>query len=186
MRLASSVTVAIEGTTILVVAPGRLEIERLQARLKETPGLAERLRIASPETIRAFLVARRHTALTHYAVNRLARALPRLSVRGLLEEDRIRGAKTLLAACLGMSLVAPGPTLTVLGIVSTLFFCNCCLWKSVAAFHRPRPLRLEAVPTARLPTYTVLVPLFREAVIVPDLVASSRSSTTRRPSCRSC
>lgn len=169
VRLASSVLVDVDGASILVVAPGRDELAALQARLRENPAMGRRVWIAAPETIRAFLVARRHTALTHYALNRLPHVLPRLSARRLGIE-RMRGPATLAAACLAMALVAPIASLTFLGIVSTLFFFNCCVWKAVAAFRRHRPLRVEPVPSAELPSYTVLVPLYREERVVADLV----------------
>jgi cellulose synthase/poly-beta-1,6-N-acetylglucosamine synthase-like glycosyltransferase len=76
-----------------------------------------------------------------------------------------------MAAFLATALVAPGPALAALVIVATLFFLNCSLWKLATAFGRPRQLRLEPLSDAQLPTYTVLVPLYREAAIVPDLIA---------------
>src|SRR3712207_1887610 len=60
-----------EGLTA-IIAPAPAEIAGLRARLRASPALAGRTRIASPETIRAFLLASRPQALTHYAVNRLS------------------------------------------------------------------------------------------------------------------
>jgi hypothetical protein len=65
VRLAASVRVVRNGALMLVVAPGPDEIPRLVHHLSTTPAVAGQVAVAAPETIRAFLVARRHTALTH-------------------------------------------------------------------------------------------------------------------------
>ncbi len=170
VRLASYVLVEIGGRSVVAMAPRTDEIALLAARLKQTPSLKDRILIAAPETIRGFLLARRKTALTHYAVNRLAQVMPRFSARDLGAEEAMRGRATLLAAALALVMLAPAAATQTLLFLGTMFFFNCSFWKLAAAFSPLRPLRLEAVPTARLPSYTVLVPLYREAAVVPDLV----------------
>src|SRR6185369_18044213 len=98
----------------------------------------------APETIRAFIVAQRHPALTHYALNRLAGVLPRLSTAPRLANSS-RRPTLLLAAALALALVAPIAALTTLGLLSTLFFVNCSFWKLATAFRRLRPFRLEPI-----------------------------------------
>ena len=78
----------------------------------------------------------------------------------------------LLAAIIGTAQLAPLATLNAIGLVCSLFFLNCSFWKAGAAFRRSRPLRLESVATEKLPTYTVPVPIFREAAVVPKLLSS--------------
>ncbi len=170
VRLASSVLVRMPEGTVLVTAPRHHEVALLRPRLQAIPALADRIRIAAPETIRAFIVARRHAALTHYALNRLAGVLPRLSA-GRQSAKGASGPAALLAAVLALCILAPVAALTALGLLLTLFFVNCSVWKLAAAFRRFRPLRLEPIWDDRLPTYAVLVPLYREAGIVEDLVA---------------
>lgn len=170
VRLASYVMVELRGEPVLVLAPGPDEIAPLAARLKHTPCIRDRILIAAPETIRGFLLARRKTALSHYAVNRLAQVMPRFSARDFGAEEAMRGRATLLAAALALLLLAPAAAVQTLLFLATLFFFNCSFWKLTAALRPVHPLRLEAVPTARLPSYTVLVPLYREAAVVPDLV----------------
>ena len=170
VRFAASALVRVGAETTLVTAPRQDEIALLRGRLEATPALRRRIRIAAPETIRAVIVARRHAALRHYALNRLAGVLPRLSAGRSLAPGA-SGSTALLAAALAVTMIAPVAALTALGLFSTLFFVNCSVWKLAAAFRRLRPLRLEPMFDARLPTYAVLVPLYREAGIVPDLVA---------------
>ncbi|MGH6926044.1 MAG: glycosyltransferase [Propylenella sp.] len=174
VRLAACVLVRFGARSLLVVAPQHDELELLRRHLADTPRLAARLRIATPETIRAFIVANRHAALTHYAVNRLARVLPPLSAQSLREARGARGATALVAAVLALAVLAPIATLKALALLGTAFFFNCSFWKLAAAFRRARPMRVEPVSDRSLPTYTVLVPLYREAEVAADLVRHMR------------
>jgi len=61
---------------------------------------------------------------------------------------------------------------------------NCSFWKLAAAFRHLRPLRLEPIFDDRLPTYAVLVPLYREAALVGTSSLISVASIIRDPSCR--
>ena len=97
VRIASSALARIEDATILLLAPRPAEILVLRRRLQATPALSARLRIATPDAIRGLIATRRHQALTHYAVNRLARALPQLS-SGCERPAGISGHKALVAA----------------------------------------------------------------------------------------
>ncbi len=169
VRIASSALARIEDATILLLAPRPAEILVLRRRLQATPALSARLRIAMPDAIRGLIATRRHQALTHYAVNRLARALPQLS-SGCERPAGIRGHKALGAALVALALVAPLATLDTIWLLFTLFFLNCSYWKLAAAFRRTRALRLEPVSDGRLPRYSVLVPLYREAAVVSELV----------------
>ncbi len=169
VRSASCVMVRRGITTFLVLAPQPHQIPLLRRRLAETPALAARLRIATPETIRAFLVANRHAALSRYAIGRLARVQPSLSASRI--GKGARGRMLLVAAALGLTQLAPLIALEAMALGAWLFFVNCSIWRLAAAFHRARPPRVEPVADPELPTYTVLVPLYREAAVVPDLIA---------------
>jgi hypothetical protein len=172
VRHAGYALARIDGRVVQVLAPDVEELAALRHRLDVMPTLAERTRIASPETIRGFIVAHRHSVLIHYAVNRLARVMPRLS--SSRRAKGARGPMALLASVLAIGLVAPLAALAGIGLLATLFFLNCSMWKLATAFRRWRPLRLEPLSSDRLPAYSVLVPLYREAGIVGDLVANLR------------
>jgi hypothetical protein len=73
-----------------------------------------------------------------------------------------QGPVDVAAICAALALLAPAATLNTAVLALTAFFLNCGVWKAMAAVRRPRPIRLEPVPSGRLPTYTVLVPLYRE------------------------
>ena len=171
VRRAASVTVREGDEVVLVLAPQPDELALLRRRLVEAPALARRIRIATPQTIRAFLVAHRHAALTHYAVNRLSHVLPRLSARRLRRRRGAEGPTALVAALLALLVLAPLTTVKALALASTLFFVNCAVWKTAAALWRARPLCVAPAQDDRLPSYTVLIPLYREAAVVADLAA---------------
>lgn len=170
VRAASSLLVRRQGKTLLLHAPGRDAIEPLRRRLRQAPALAERVRICPPETIRAMLVSRRQAALNHYAVNRLARVLPSLSASRLGAGRGRQASVNLFCAGLGLCLADPFDVAVPALLICTIFFSNCAAWKIAAAFSVPKSPRLQPLASRHLPTYTILVPLYREAAVVPDLM----------------
>ncbi len=73
----------------------------------------------------------------------------------------------------GGALVAPGPTLTALLAFLTLTFAAVVVLRFLLVAHLWKDRighRLDLLPEASLPTYTVLVPLFHEVAILPDLL----------------
>jgi cellulose synthase/poly-beta-1,6-N-acetylglucosamine synthase-like glycosyltransferase len=170
VRLARAALVEHGGRHGLVLAPGGAEIERLRRRLRAAPALAPRITIAPPEAIRHFLATCRRGALAYYAVHRLTRTMPRLSSRALGLARGAEGPIALAAAVLGLCLLTPGAAIVAATLLFTAFFLNCAVWKLAAAVRRAKPLRLQPIPTDRLPTYTALVPLYREAEVAAELV----------------
>jgi hypothetical protein len=170
VRVACPVLVHLRGQRLMVCAPRGHEVPVLRRRLQAAPVLTDRIRIASPETIGEFIAKHRHPALSHYAVNRLSRVIPRLSARWLGRARSVSGSRALVAAALALILVAPAVMLKAFGILTTAFFLNCGLWKLAAALHSAERLPGRRLNDRSLPAYTVLVPLYREAAVVPDLV----------------
>jgi len=62
LRLATSVLVRIGTETFPVTAPRQEEVAVIRHRLHANPPIGYRIRIATPETIRAFIAAHRHPA----------------------------------------------------------------------------------------------------------------------------
>jgi cellulose synthase/poly-beta-1,6-N-acetylglucosamine synthase-like glycosyltransferase len=170
VRHATSALVEIAGETVLLRAPNGAELARLRRSLLETPGLAKRVLIVPPEVIRSFLVKHRNHVLSHYAVNRLSRTLPRFSAKYLGGSRRLTAPPTLACAAFGLLLLSPGNVAQALFLLATVLFTNSSFWKLAAALHVAVPLRVEPLGEAALPTYTVLVPLYREAAVVPELL----------------
>jgi cellulose synthase/poly-beta-1,6-N-acetylglucosamine synthase-like glycosyltransferase len=84
----------------------------------------------------------------------------------------------LLALCAGVVLAPETTLIALLVILAAPFLCvvvlrTVALWQ--LAHPLPKPSRASALPDVRLPVYTVLVPLFRETGVVPELLASLRA-----------
>ncbi len=150
----------------LIVAPHGREIDAIRDLLLSQPEMAARIGIASPEQIRAAHLRQYAPSLTLHAVAHLRRTSPRLSAADALDLT-VRAVALLFAGGLGLWLA---PWL-LLSLFDSLFLAAGGLrlvsagsaWRLTA---EPPPTHLE------LPTYAVLVPLFREAEVVADLVAA--------------
>jgi hypothetical protein len=128
--------------------------------------------VAPPEVIRDILLAHRAEAYVHDATHRLARALPDLSARAYPDRASRAGLFTVLVALILAGILEPFATWAIVGTALTLVFLNGVLWKLLAALHRPAGPRPPPLPEDALPAYSVLVPLYREANVVPDLVTA--------------
>jgi len=121
----------------------------------------------------AELARERADRLTDEAIYGLARRFPELSARTVVTRGQAVGfalAASVLIAALGL-----WPRLTAhifVGAMSAVFFAG-VLFRAFLAWFGAR-LRFQAAPAqgCDLPLYTVLVPLYREAVVVPSLVAA--------------
>jgi hypothetical protein len=131
------------------------------------------LRIAGAEEVRAAILRRHGTALRHEAVEGLERLLPDLSARHVLTP-----AQGAVLALLGGALAAGlllWPRALLQGLVFALsagfvlsgLFRALLAWAGSGRSARPAPL-----PRHGLPRYTILVPLYREAAVLPGLVGA--------------
>lgn len=154
---------------LLVLAPDARQIALLRNALARAPALAQSILIAAPQTMQALVLRERQHLYARSAVGQLAQRFPRLSA-GRLAAGRKDGPFVLSAAALVVALVYPADVVYAASWLLALIFLNSIVWKGAAAFHTPRPSRHEAVASRLLPTYSVLVPLRREAAVLPDLV----------------
>ncbi len=163
---------------VLVLTSGRSDPDVLRAALTEEFGEPVVLRSASEADVRQRIAYELEEEVADLAAHGLARTNPALSARTVLSRgQRVGGAVALLlfAVCL---VLAPGSTVAVATAVLSLGFLAGILfkfWVSMvgARFDLVEQVSAEdvaALDDAALPTYTVLVPVFREANIVHDLV----------------
>ncbi|MCT8269041.1 glycosyltransferase [Afifella sp. JA880] len=157
---------------VLVLAPeGPARVEELQRLLMQRPEVKGRFAIADPATIQACLLARNDAGLAYCAAHRLARAKPQLSA--LLCSSR-KGRLAIGAAPLtliALILVSPLPFGRIVAILLSAFFFLSMLLKSAIAFLQTTERPARPLSDADLPSYTILVPLYREAGVVPDLIS---------------
>lgn len=158
--------------TIVAQAPRGGAVDRLAKAIEAMPELRGQLRLATQDAI-----ARRVMAsgfVLDHAVSGLARRHGIFSAMRITELPYGRIAGLALAAFALMALVHAGWTLALLNLVACTVFLVCTYLRVEALLAPGRPAAPLGAPLADgdLPVYTVLVPLYREARILPDLVAA--------------
>lgn len=163
---------------VLVLTSGRSDPEVLAAALTEEFGEAVVLRSVSEADVRARIVDELHVEVADLAAHGLAERNPALSARTVLSRgQRIGGV---IAAALLLACLLRWPSVTVASVTAVLSVCFLAgivfkFWVSLvgARFDLTEQITAEDVAALRdedLPMYSVLVPVFREANIVHDLV----------------
>ncbi|WP_051661191.1 glycosyltransferase [Bosea sp. 117] len=157
----------------LTQAARGLPLRRLAEQLKAQPGLARWVRLTSPERLAARIREMAGERIAEEAAFRLSERQPRLSASSL------RLARYLLPV-LGMLLAAApfaGAALPdFAGLALTLIIAALILAWSVLRFTASTVEPAVHAPARRadgeLPVYSIIVPIYREAEVVPRLVAA--------------
>lgn len=154
------------------LARGPASIRRLAEELTETPEI--KVALAAPAAIRRAIIPRLSKGLSVEAVERVLRFDPAFSAARRMWLWQTIGLVALIGLAAGAVVVAPDAAiLGVIGLLAAVFSAIVllrllALAASIAVPVVDRePLRL---PVSTLPVYSLLVPLFREARVVPDLV----------------
>ena len=166
-----------EGARLAYVAPPESRMADIQRWLAASPSARSRLRVTTPGAVRAALMRAWAAPLLVGAVTRLAARYPRLSARRIATAGQ--GLFWFAMAALLAVTAARHPVAVVVAVnlVGALFFFGISTLRFVAAgrirHHAPLAEPLPALERDdALPVYTVLVPLYREAHLVDELVAS--------------
>jgi cellulose synthase/poly-beta-1,6-N-acetylglucosamine synthase-like glycosyltransferase len=163
-----------DGATSYLIMPERLSLGHLSRLIADHPRIRRHLRLAAPGVMRAALLSRVRQLLVKQATNGLFDRHPDLSARIVANawQGSIVGA--LLAALPVAFWIAPGGVWVALHLVFSSFFLACVglRFAALASFGPRVSPKLPAVPAADLPVYSVLVALYREAEVVPELVAA--------------
>ena len=152
------------------------EVEAAASRLESILGPG-RLALASPGERRAAYLAARSRRLLDQAVNGLARTTPQLSARRRVSLWQAVTIAALAGLAIGGLIGAPEATSLLLMTLLCLAFLLvvalrlAALGELLVSPSAPDAARRPArIPDAELPVYTVLVPLFKEARVLPGLV----------------
>jgi hypothetical protein len=166
------------GARLAYLAPPESQMPDAQRRLAASPAARARLRVTTPRAIRAALMRVWSARMLADAVTHLAARHPRLSAHRVATA----GQGLLWFAVAALLVVAaalhPAALLVTVNLVGALFFFGISALRFVAAgrIRHAAPLAEPSpgsfAPDDELPVYTVLVPLYREAHIVDELVAS--------------
>lgn len=162
------------GLTVLLLSPAALDLAELHRIVTKWPGLLDRVRIVVPSALRTAMIEASRGDLDLSARSSLFVERPHLSARIVLHgwQGALIG---MLAVGLPVGFWLDWPaTWLAIHVVFSVFFLA-CVWLRLAAALSARPVPLAPLQPVRnsdLPVYTVLVALYREARIVPQLIAA--------------
>ena len=158
------------GALLWVIAPRHLTARGLCQYAKRHPDHSRRIRIASSDTLQRFLLEQAPQAMAQHAADDLHRRWPHLSAASDL--GRI---KRLLRAAALSSVLATAiwfATDWISAALTSLFIVCVTARLVVCGLARPIFRIPPRMPEAALPSYTVLVALYKEASSVAPLVAA--------------
>jgi cellulose synthase/poly-beta-1,6-N-acetylglucosamine synthase-like glycosyltransferase len=157
-----------------LVGAGLIDLHGLRRMLRDHPQRAGRMAVTPPTRLRAALSRRAAPRLSSRACDTLAFNAPdcSASVVVTMGQGCAIGA-VIMALPIGFA-VWPSQTLLALHLVFSLFFLGCVSLRMLAARHAQPPYlaKLPPVDPADLPVTSVMVALYREADVVPELLTS--------------
>ncbi len=160
-------------TTEVLISPARFDRDGLARYLQRFPGIATRLALVDPRALRQALLARARPLLAARATRALAFRHPELSASRVA--DGLQGflAGAGFTALLAVAAIAPGETIVALHMLAVLFFLCCAALRLGAALRKPAKPESPLPPDCGfVPTYSILVALYREEEVAAQLVAA--------------
>jgi cellulose synthase/poly-beta-1,6-N-acetylglucosamine synthase-like glycosyltransferase len=163
------------GEQVWIIAPRNLTARRMAERKARGPGWPQSFRLTTTERLRHFISFHTQHTAGEIAADGLRRAMPLLSNaprRGRPPIGRIMAG--ILAAM--FLIVFPQASVEVASAALCPIFLGAALLRLTSAFVRPRAIS-PRVPLSddRLPIYTIVCALYREAPVVKNLVAAIRA-----------
>ncbi len=164
------------GEIIWIIAPRCLTARRLADPRRARPGWLRSFRLTSSERLWRFVAWDAQRVLGRRAADGLRLAQPLFS-----NAPRPRGWGSVATAALAMLVVTilalvPAATIKAIGtLLCAVFLAAAALRLSSALYTRQAPRQSARIDDDRLPIYTIVCPLYREANVVGDLVAAIRS-----------
>ena len=162
------------GGVALCVAPatGLAGTARFAAQLGKLPSP----RITTPSALRAAVVRKNRHELAGLASERLATDSAQNSAKFGAGAWHGLAVGALVASFVIGLLFNPGTTFLATHILLSVFFLSCVVLRAAATLsYRRKPYRaLEQFPNSARPVYSVIVALYQEAPVVPDLIRALR------------
>ncbi|MGY6708572.1 MAG: glycosyltransferase family 2 protein [Rhizobiaceae bacterium] len=158
----------------LVFSPARMELAELHRLVEKRPGLRDRLGVVVPTVLRNAIIGVSSLDVEERVRNAIYVEAPKLSARNVFDgrQGAIAGG-LVVSLFVAFWLNAPAAWLGLHIVFSVFFLAHVSLRLAAAVSAKPpRFARLERVPATDLPVYTVLVALYREAEIVPQLISA--------------
>ncbi|WP_367716206.1 glycosyltransferase family 2 protein [Nitratireductor sp. GISD-1A_MAKvit] len=169
-----SLAVDVRGQSNVLIAPDRVSIPALKAFVARYPRASRRIRMVQPSVLREAISQRSQKALMRIATDKLFSMAPEMSARIVANawQGAVLGAS--VVSLVFASVFLPSTTLLVLHAVFSFVFLACAVLRIMVQFRGPSPgeARIATVRPAEMPVYSVLVALYKEAEIVPDLLVA--------------
>ncbi|HEY4152784.1 MAG TPA: glycosyltransferase family 2 protein [Pseudolysinimonas sp.] len=167
-----------DGTVL--VATARIPDHERRAHIERTLGAPVRFGVATSWDIRNLVLRVFHAEIADEAANELFRQNPELSARVVFSRGQKIGFSALIVVGLVCLFFWPAiVVISAIALISVIFFAG-TLFKFLIAMRgakfdvveRVTQAQVDALRDSDLPIYTVLVPVFREANIVGQLVGN--------------
>jgi len=165
----------IDGELVLVVAP-RGTAARLLAGLFATKHhLATRFRFTSAERLQRFVVKHGNESLARRAVEDLKTWCPELSAAPRPRRANWMKFFAIAALALASAIVVPEEALATIDVLLAVIFIAWIVLRLFGSLVKhPEPMRSPRLSDDKLPVYTVVAALYREAASVEHLVGALR------------
>ncbi len=182
------VPLSTDGRTLHVAVADELDEETV-TRLREHTVLRLRGYLASPRALDDLLQRAHADEYVHEATSAMRERFPEECANRVLTNVQ-KAVAALLLVVIAVALVfATTTTLIVLTAASSVFYVASSLYRFKLTYsslgHRNEleisDEDLAALDPRDLPVYTILVPLYREAAVVPELVASIEAIDYPKP-----
>jgi hypothetical protein len=159
---------------ITAIVPSARKLDDLRDRLGRLPSLRAMLAVTSPSALRAALWQAGGRRRTREATDRLFVAAPEFSARVTFWGRQGFYTGLILSALAAFAILFPVAALLLLHLVLSLIFLAAFLirFQALVRHGRPAVTSMPAQPVTPRPVYSVFVALYREAVVVPQLVAT--------------
>jgi cellulose synthase/poly-beta-1,6-N-acetylglucosamine synthase-like glycosyltransferase len=161
------------GELTWLVAPRHLAARTLTQLMSRSPRLARRLRLTSTGALNRFIARHGSEALAAQATDALRTRWPQLSAAPRRWRPPVALA-AMAIAFLGLLYAFPGETRTTVEASLAFGFLAWLLLRLIGSFLTPPLVRPLRIPDSRLPVYTIIIALYREASAVEGLLTALR------------
>lgn len=160
------------GRHTCVVAPDQAGWALLKKHCMASPDLAHRIKVVAPSVLRAALLERAGPILTRFALDSLHDIRPEHSARDVLWPWQSYSLGMLTGLLPVAFATGPMLALFVAHLFLVTLFIACAALRAVAAVSLPliKPSQVALPLSPDLPVYSVLVALYKEAEVVPELL----------------
>ena len=157
----------------MVVAARGKRLRALAEHLARWPQMAPRIGLTTPERLAAHMRQRFSSAFARHAAFNLCRTMPGLSAAGLGMSRYVLATMALLLVIMPFAMhVVPSVGMVGVALLLAAILLGWSVLRIAACTippeRDPPPVREDAA----LPVYSLLVPLYREARVVPQLIAA--------------